>query len=193
MKWVIFILCCVPFFVAAESDKEYIHFKKIKHKRSVAIQLPMSCRMFEKGQEKRTVKIVKVKDSLLVYSYFNYDTVKVNALLKSKLPRKEKDKKIDSLIDASKVFKAVPFSHIQKIELLSSDANVGRKALMLGGSLLILGSGFGLLASTSNHVGQGFNKLDWLLMGGIGVGFTSMTVLIKRTFDMNKWMISSSP
>jgi len=149
----------------------------------------MTCRLYEKGLSKRTVKVVKIKDSLLVCSYFDYDTVKVNQLLKAKIPRKEKDKQVDSLLDASKVFKAIPFNKIEKIELLSSDANTGRKILMLSGSALILGSGFGLLASTSSHVGQGFNRLDWILSAGIAAGFVSMTCLIKRTFKSEKWQI----
>lgn len=149
----------------------------------------MTCRMYEKGLLKRTVKVIAVKDSLLVCSYFDYDTVKVNQLLNAKISRKEKNKKVDSLIDASKVYKAIPFSKIEKIELLSSDANNGRKILMLSGGALILGSGFGLLASTSSHVGQGFNKLDWLLSAGLATGFLSMTCLIKRTFKLEKWQI----
>lgn len=149
----------------------------------------MTCRMHEKGVMKRTVKVIAVRDSLLVCSYFDYDTVKVNESLNAEIPRKEKDKKVDSLIDASKVFKAIPFSRIDKIELLSSDANNGRKILMLSGGALILGSGFGLLASTSSHVGQGFNKLDWILSTGLATGFLTMTFLIKRTFKLEKWQI----
>ena len=192
MKWMCCLYCLLSFSVWCKTEKTYIYFEKIESNRTVKIQLPMTCRMYEKGLLKRTVKVIAVKDSLLVCSYFDYDTVKVNQLLNAKIPRKEKDKKVDSLIDASKVYKAIPFSKIEKIELLSSDANTGRKALMLGGGVLILGSGFGLLASTSSHVGQGFNRLDWIFSAGIASGVVGMTCLMKRTFTAQKWRIRPS-
>lgn len=109
------------------------------------------------------------------------------------IPRKEKDKKLDSLYDVSKVFKQITPSQISKIEILSGDACVNRQLAMLFSSVVLLGSGFGLMASTSNHVGQGMKKLDWVYLGGMAVSATTMIILTKKVYHFDKWTFSESP
>lgn len=174
---------------AKDKEKTFIEFQRISSKRKVSLKLPVSCRLYEKGEDKRSGRIEKVNQSEIVFSYYSYDTADVNLIMKEGISRKQKDKKLDSLLNSTKVYKAIDFLEIDKIEILSSDASVKRKILMLAGSVCFLGSGIAFMATTSTHIGQKLTPLNWLEIGGMGVGAGTMALLAKQTFDFKKWRI----
>ena len=154
-----FIFICSSL-TAKDKEKHFIYFQKVNGVSQQKIKLPLKCRMFEVGMKKRVGTIESVTKSGLIFSYFKYDSSDVSKIMDLKIPRKEKDRKLDSLYDVSKVFKQIVPAQIVKIELLSGEATVNRQLAMLFSSFGLLGSGFGLMASTSNHVGQGMKRLD---------------------------------
>ena len=88
----VFVLSITSTF-AKDKEKEYIYFQKINGRTEQKIKLPLKCRMFEVGKKKRVGTIEKVSDEGLIFSYFNYDSTDVSAIMDSELTRKEKDKK----------------------------------------------------------------------------------------------------
>ena len=172
---------------AKDKEKKYIYFQKINGKTEQKIKLPLKCRIYEVGKKKRVGTIESVKPEGLIFSYFNYDSTDVAKIMDADLTRKEKDKKIDSLYDASKVYKLLRQDQLEKIEILSGDASINRQLGMLISSIALLGSGFALMASTSNHVGEGIQKQDWIWIGGMAVSATSMVILTKKAYHFNKW------
>jgi hypothetical protein len=177
--------------VAKDKEKKYIYFQEIEGKAQHKVKLPIKCRMYELGKKKRVGTIEGVNSEQIIFSYFNYDSSDVAAIMDLNIPRREKDKKIDSLYDASKVFKQLSAQQIQKIEILSGDASLGRQVLMLVSSIALLGSGFGLMASTSNHVGEGVQYLDWVWISGMAISAGTMAMLTKKVYVFEKWKFSS--
>lgn len=173
--------------IANDKEKSFIFLQKTSSKRKVKLKLPVACRMYEEGMSKRNGRIVEVHESEIVFSYYSYDTSDVNQIMKQDISRKKKDKLLDSLINATKVHKTIQFSEINKVEILSSDASVQRKILMLTGSLCFLGSGLAFMATTSTHIGEKLTVLNWLEIGGMAAGAETMALLTKQTFDMKKW------
>lgn len=188
----VFILSITSVF-AKDKEKKYIYFQKINGKKEQKIKLPLKCRIYEVGKKKRVGTIESIKPEGLIFSYFNYDSTDVALILNSEKSRKLKDKSIDSLYDASKVFKQLRNDQIRKIEILSGDASLNRQFAMLISSVALLGSGFGLMASTSNHVGQGIQKRDWFWIGGMAVSASTMIALTKKVYDFQKWNFSPEP
>ncbi|MEO9532359.1 MAG: hypothetical protein ABJG68_08490 [Crocinitomicaceae bacterium] len=172
---------------AKDKEKKYIYFQKINGKTEQKIKLPLKCRIYEVGKKKRVGTIESVKPEGLIFSYFNYDSTDVAKIMDADLTRKEKDKKIDSLYDASKVYKLLRQDQLEKIEILSGGASINRQLGMLISSIALLGSGFALMASTSNHVGEGIQKQDWICIGGMAASATSMVILTKKVYHFNKW------
>ena len=152
MKLCFLLLILIPVSIYAGEEKEYITFSHQNRSKQIRFTLPLKCRLFYTDEEKQFGRIEAVYSTSVLFSFHNYDTAQVSAIYALDLKRKERDVLLDSLIKKSKESKKILFEDIHKVSVLSADANKGRQVLMLLTSLGFMGSGIGLMLSTSSNV-----------------------------------------
>lgn len=192
-RLLLFVALCSFLHVGHSKEKKYITFQKKEGSRQIKMKLPLKCRVYQEGKDKRFGRITSYTDHSIFFEFKDYDTSEVNKILAiDTLSRKEKYDLVDTLIQHSKLTTEIELNQLNKISMLSGDDNVWRQLGMLGGSLGFMSSGIILLISTQNNVGQKWTGWNWIELGGMLGSAGLMTGLVKRNIDMKKWTLVKS-
>mgnify|MGYP000730930290 FL=1 len=166
-----------------------IRFQNQRSEKVMEYNLPLRAGIRVKGEKQRFGRIEEMQGNQLVYSYYHFDTAKVNAIKRMDIKRKQKDVLFDTLTAQSKIHRTIAIDSLDRIEILSADGKLGQQAVMLGSSVLVLGMSFALLQSVSSNVDGSFRTEDYFKVIGIGTGVTLMSIFVKKRFKFQKWTI----